>query len=440
MTSPMQPYPHHMSHHIQHQQQSHHSQLQQQQMQSHANRQPILLSALQWEQIQKISYIIHEFATEAYTNISTNLDDLCNMTTVLNQLISDINTDSHTKYLQQQQHYNMEIDKNKMYYDGGSVGVSMISIPSHSLGANAPGMAPQQQQQQQQQHGSSLNIKTDPSLTYVGNGSSSTSSSPMANTQTKAAAIAASSSNGAGGSSTAGSGSSGATPVSNIDSQKNFNGEIYFDDPLIDKPRRRRRTVYSAKRNLKCQHCNVTETPEWRRGPNGDHTLCNACGLHYAKTLKKQNKEKERIEKEKAAKAAAEGTDQKDNNNNNNNNASPPSTATTPTPPTNVLKSPTSSNSSSPQTSNSLVIPKKDVKMSDISEQSININLAASSPPPIIINKKHSIDFVMDNPFTQSLSSSSGGNQVPIQPIPQVQQQQQQPQQPSYMDHQQIHY
>jgi len=39
--------------------------------------------------------------------------------------------------------------------------------------------------------------------------------------------------------------------------------------------------------------CGVTETPEWRRGPAGDHTLCNACGLHYAKSLKKQRKERE---------------------------------------------------------------------------------------------------------------------------------------------------
>lgn len=39
--------------------------------------------------------------------------------------------------------------------------------------------------------------------------------------------------------------------------------------------------------------CGVTETPEWRRGPAGDHTLCNACGLHYAKSLKKQRKERD---------------------------------------------------------------------------------------------------------------------------------------------------
>jgi len=43
--------------------------------------------------------------------------------------------------------------------------------------------------------------------------------------------------------------------------------------------------------------CGVTETPEWRRGPQGEHTLCNACGLHYAKTMKKQKKERDSTRK-----------------------------------------------------------------------------------------------------------------------------------------------
>lgn len=29
----------------------------------------------------------------------------------------------------------------------------------------------------------------------------------------------------------------------------------------------------------RCHSCNTTETPEWRRGPDGARTLCNACGL-----------------------------------------------------------------------------------------------------------------------------------------------------------------
>lgn len=31
----------------------------------------------------------------------------------------------------------------------------------------------------------------------------------------------------------------------------------------------------------KCKHCQVTETPQWREGPMGPKTLCNACGVRY---------------------------------------------------------------------------------------------------------------------------------------------------------------
>lgn len=37
-----------------------------------------------------------------------------------------------------------------------------------------------------------------------------------------------------------------------------------------------------------CQACGTAETPEWRRGPDGARTLCNACGLHYAKLVRKR--------------------------------------------------------------------------------------------------------------------------------------------------------
>ncbi|KZP23853.1 GATA-domain-containing protein, partial [Athelia psychrophila] len=41
----------------------------------------------------------------------------------------------------------------------------------------------------------------------------------------------------------------------------------------------------------KCHSCNIRETPEWRRGPDGARTLCNACGLHYAKLMRKREKQ-----------------------------------------------------------------------------------------------------------------------------------------------------
>lgn len=33
----------------------------------------------------------------------------------------------------------------------------------------------------------------------------------------------------------------------------------------------------------RCLACDRTESTEWRRGPEGTRTLCNACGLRYAK-------------------------------------------------------------------------------------------------------------------------------------------------------------
>ncbi|KAL5702603.1 hypothetical protein ACHQM5_027802 [Ranunculus cassubicifolius] len=30
-----------------------------------------------------------------------------------------------------------------------------------------------------------------------------------------------------------------------------------------------------------CQHCQAKTTPEWREGPLGPRTLCNACGVRY---------------------------------------------------------------------------------------------------------------------------------------------------------------
>ncbi|KAL8210441.1 hypothetical protein R6Q57_004878 [Mikania cordata] len=31
----------------------------------------------------------------------------------------------------------------------------------------------------------------------------------------------------------------------------------------------------------KCVHCEITKTPQWREGPLGPKTLCNACGVRY---------------------------------------------------------------------------------------------------------------------------------------------------------------
>jgi GATA zinc finger len=51
-----------------------------------------------------------------------------------------------------------------------------------------------------------------------------------------------------------------------------------------------------------CTDCGTLDSPEWRKGPSGPKTLCNACGLRWAK------KEKKRVGKEGAGSAGREGT------------------------------------------------------------------------------------------------------------------------------------
>ncbi|KAL8952246.1 MAG: hypothetical protein Q9222_001832 [Ikaeria aurantiellina] len=38
-----------------------------------------------------------------------------------------------------------------------------------------------------------------------------------------------------------------------------------------------------------CTDCGTLDSPEWRKGPNGPKTLCNACGLRWAKKEKKRS-------------------------------------------------------------------------------------------------------------------------------------------------------
>ncbi|KAM0889785.1 hypothetical protein ACQ4PT_027479 [Festuca glaucescens] len=42
-----------------------------------------------------------------------------------------------------------------------------------------------------------------------------------------------------------------------------------------------RRTTAAEPGQRRCQHCGTTETPQWRQGPEGRGTLCNACGVRY---------------------------------------------------------------------------------------------------------------------------------------------------------------
>jgi hypothetical protein len=44
-----------------------------------------------------------------------------------------------------------------------------------------------------------------------------------------------------------------------------------------------KKTERKVARPGRCHQCARVESPEWRRGPGGLRSLCDACGVHYAK-------------------------------------------------------------------------------------------------------------------------------------------------------------
>ncbi|GAA5904428.1 hypothetical protein JCM5296_003195 [Sporobolomyces johnsonii] len=85
---------------------------------------------------------------------------------------------------------------------------------------------------------------------------------------------------------------------------QNTNKKLRDEKDYLMALRRKRGSVYSDARSRKassdagskasssvnrsCQNCGRTDSPEWRSGPTGIKTLCNACGLRWAK-LQKQS-------------------------------------------------------------------------------------------------------------------------------------------------------
>ncbi|KAL7589695.1 hypothetical protein Lser_V15G36382 [Lactuca serriola] len=46
-------------------------------------------------------------------------------------------------------------------------------------------------------------------------------------------------------------------------------------------PTENQNQIQSGQGVRKCLHCEITKTPQWRAGPMGPKTLCNACGVRY---------------------------------------------------------------------------------------------------------------------------------------------------------------
>ncbi|KAJ3180111.1 blue light receptor [Irineochytrium annulatum] len=56
------------------------------------------------------------------------------------------------------------------------------------------------------------------------------------------------------------------------------------EGPAVKPPRKK---VKIPKEELFCRRCGTTTSPEWRKGPEGPKTLCNACGLAHSKKQRK---------------------------------------------------------------------------------------------------------------------------------------------------------
>mmetsp|Transcript_4012 Transcript_4012/g.14173 ORF Transcript_4012/g.14173 Transcript_4012/m.14173 type:complete len:262 (-) Transcript_4012:68-853(-) len=53
---------------------------------------------------------------------------------------------------------------------------------------------------------------------------------------------------------------------------------------------KKRRSSLQLPGDVYCRLCGTKETPEWRRGPDGLKSLCNACGIHFARMMRAERK------------------------------------------------------------------------------------------------------------------------------------------------------
>lgn len=64
----------------------------------------------------------------------------------------------------------------------------------------------------------------------------------------------------------------------------------------------------------KCVQCGTSNTPLWRRGPKGPKTLCNSCGIHWSRGLKKKSYSQKSSGSSKATKKSKTATPRIQNN------------------------------------------------------------------------------------------------------------------------------
>ncbi|KAF4615193.1 hypothetical protein D9613_003130 [Agrocybe pediades] len=63
--------------------------------------------------------------------------------------------------------------------------------------------------------------------------------------------------------------------------------EFGTEDPIEEGSKKKKQKRAQTAEQYVCVTCGRTESPEWRKGPLGPKTLCNACGLRWAKQMRK---------------------------------------------------------------------------------------------------------------------------------------------------------
>ncbi|KAL3630249.1 GATA-binding factor 2 [Castilleja foliolosa] len=56
---------------------------------------------------------------------------------------------------------------------------------------------------------------------------------------------------------------------------------LHKPEAFLSRPSRAKRRRKGMVERRRCSHCDAEKTPQWREGPNGPNSLCNACGVRY---------------------------------------------------------------------------------------------------------------------------------------------------------------
>ncbi|KNC98464.1 PAS domain S-box protein [Spizellomyces punctatus DAOM BR117] len=74
--------------------------------------------------------------------------------------------------------------------------------------------------------------------------------------------------------------------VTAVELEEEADESVVVDDKR-DKGAKRKKKSRVPTEELFCRQCGTTQSPEWRKGPSGPKTLCNACGLAFSKKQRK---------------------------------------------------------------------------------------------------------------------------------------------------------